>query len=31
MCGLGLGVVFNNNGSRGGTDIIAAIVNKYKE
>ena len=31
MCGLGLGVVFNNNGSTGGTDIIAAIVNKYKD
>src|SRR5699024_10427789 len=31
MCGLVLGVVFNNNGSTGGTDIIAAIVNKYKD
>lgn len=31
MCGLGLGIVFNNNGSTGGTDIIAAIVNKYKD
>ena len=31
MCGLGLGVVFNNNGSTGGTDIIAAIVNKNKD
>ena len=30
MCGTGLGVVFNNNGSTGGTDIIAAIINKYK-
>ena len=24
MCGLGLGVVFNNNGSTGGTDIISS-------
>lgn len=31
MCGLGLGIVFVNNGSTGGTDIIAAIVNKYKD
>lgn len=31
MCGFGLGIVFNNNGSTGGTDIIAAIVNKYKD
>lgn len=31
MCGLGLGMVFINNGSTGGTDIIAAIVNKYKD
>jgi uncharacterized membrane-anchored protein YitT (DUF2179 family) len=29
--GLGLGVVFLNNGSTGGTDIIAAIVNKYRD
>ena len=31
MCGFGLGVVFNCNGSTGGTDIIAAIVNKYRD
>ena len=31
MCGVGLGIVFNYNGSTGGTDIIAAIVNKYKD
>ena len=31
MCGIGLGVVFNCNGSTGGTDIIAAIVNKYRD
>lgn len=31
MCGAGLGVVFNCNGSTGGTDIIAAIINKYRD
>ena len=31
MCGFGLGIVFNVNGSTGGTDIIAAIVNKYRD
>ena len=31
LCGIGLGIVFNYNGSTGGTDIIAAIVNKYKD
>ena len=31
MCGFGLGVVFNCNGSTGGTDIIAAIINKYRD
>lgn len=31
LCGVGLGIVFNSNGSTGGTDIIAAIVNKYKD
>lgn len=31
MCGIGLGVVFNCNGSTGGTDIIAAIINKYHD
>ena len=25
MCGIGLGITFNYNGSTGGTDIIAAI------
>ena len=29
--GLGLGVVFLNNGSTGGTDIVAAVVNKYRD
>ncbi|MDR0891096.1 MAG: YitT family protein, partial [Mediterranea sp.] len=31
LCGAGLGIVFNSNGSTGGTDIIAAVVNKYKD
>lgn len=30
LCGTGLGLVFSGNGSTGGTDILAAIVNKYK-
>ena len=30
FCGSGLGLVFSANGSTGGTDIIASIVNKYK-
>ena len=29
MCGAGLGVVFNCNGSTGGTDIIAMLLQKY--
>ncbi len=29
--GIGIGIVFLNNGSTGGTDIIAAIVNKYRD
>lgn len=28
--GCGLGIVFLNNGSTGGTDIVAMIVNKFK-
>ncbi|MCH5328439.1 MAG: YitT family protein [Coprobacter sp.] len=31
LCGIGVGIVFTHNGSTGGTDIIAAIVNKYRE
>ena len=31
LCGSGLGLIFSVNGSTGGTDIIAAIVNKYKD
>lgn len=30
MSGVGLGVVFSRGGSTGGTDIIAMIVNKYR-
>ncbi|WP_455672608.1 YitT family protein [Phocaeicola sp.] len=31
LLGFGIGIVFTNNGSTGGTDIIALIVNKYKD
>ncbi len=31
LCGMGLGLVFTSNGSTGGTDIVAAIVNKYRD
>lgn len=31
MCGFALGTVFNANGSTGGTDIVAACVNKYRD
>jgi uncharacterized membrane-anchored protein YitT (DUF2179 family) len=30
ICGTGLGLIFSVGGSTGGTDILAAIVNKYK-
>lgn len=30
MCGAGIGIVFSANGSTGGTDIVVAIINKYK-
>lgn len=30
MCGAGIGMVFSANGSTGGTDIIVATINKYK-
>ena len=30
FCGAGIGTAFSNNGSLGGTDIIAAIINKYR-
>lgn len=29
--GIGIGFVFLSNGSTGGTDIIASIINKYKD
>lgn len=29
MCGVGVGIVFTHNGSTGGTDIVAAMVNKH--
>jgi uncharacterized membrane-anchored protein YitT (DUF2179 family) len=31
MCGIGSAIVFLNNGSTGGTDIIAVVVNKYRD
>ncbi|MDU1904846.1 MAG: YitT family protein [Dysgonomonas sp.] len=30
LCGTGIGFVFSANGSTGGTDIIVAVINKYK-
>ena len=30
VCGLGIGLVFTGKGSTGGTDIIALIINKYR-
>lgn len=30
FCGAGLGMVYSVNGSTGGTDIIAAVVTKYR-
>jgi len=29
LCGLGLAIVFNQDASSGGTDILARVVNKY--
>ena len=31
FCGAGIGVAFSANGSTGGTDIVAAIINKYRD
>ena len=31
FCGSGIGIAFSANGSSGGTDIIAAIINKYRD
>ncbi len=30
IMGLGIGYIFMNNGSTGGTDIVAKIINKYR-
>jgi len=30
LCGVGLGIIFTRGGSTGGTDIIALIINKYR-
>jgi len=30
LCGTGIGLVFSCNGSTGGTDIVVALINKYK-
>lgn len=30
ICGAGIGLVFSANGSTGGTDIVVAVINKYK-
>lgn len=30
FCGAGVGLVFNSNGSTGGTDIVVAVINKYR-
>ena len=31
LCGMGVGLAFSHNGSTGGTDIIAAVINKYRD
>lgn len=31
LCGIGVGICFAANGSTGGIDIIAAIINKYRD
>lgn len=30
LCGVALGIIFSANGSTGGTDIIGAFINKYR-
>ena len=30
MCGLGLGMIFSVNGSSGGTDVVVALISKYR-
>lgn len=31
LCGTGVGIAFTHNGSTGGTDIVAAMVYKYRQ
>ena len=31
LCGIGIGIVINARGSTGGTDVLALIINKYKD
>lgn len=31
LCGAGIGIAFSVNGSSGGTDIVAAVINKYRD
>ncbi len=31
FCGAGLGLAFSSNGSTGGMDIVAAVINKYRD
>ena len=31
LCGIGIGIVINARGSTGGTDVVALIINKYKD
>ena len=31
LCGVGTGLAFTHNGSTGGTDIVAAMVSKYRQ
>ena len=31
LCGTGVGLAFTHNGSTGGTDIVAAMVSKYRQ
>ena len=30
FCGAGIGTAFAANGSTGGTDIVAAVINKFR-
>ena len=31
LCGTGVGIAFTHNGSTGGTDIVAAMLSKYRQ